>query len=72
MEDNISALGAELEGSSSEKVVSRLKEKREKMASRLAVVGEITPITHKLRKSEEILKVHFALHDIHLLEDKGR
>jgi hypothetical protein len=75
IEENLAALDVEVEAAvtgNEQQKAARLKEKKEKMGARRAAVEEIVPITRKLKKSSDILKVYVALHNIHLLEDKGR
>lgn len=75
IQNNIDSLNSDIERctpSGQEKKLPALIEKKEKMQSRLDSVRSINPITHRLRKASEIEKVWKLLHDIQLLEDKGR
>jgi hypothetical protein len=75
MSENVITLDAEIESAttaSETQKLARLRDRKEKLVSRRASVEKIDPVTHKLKKSSEIQKIYVMLHNIHVIEDKGR
>jgi hypothetical protein len=75
LDANLKTVSEEIASASAEgkpKKVEKLEEKKQGIASRKATVQKIEPIQHRLKHSEDIIKLRMRHIPLQALEDKGR
>jgi hypothetical protein len=75
LEANLKTVNEEIAAANAEgkpKKAEKLEEKKQGIATRKATVQKIEPIQHRLKHSEDIIKLRMRLIPLQALEDKGR